>query len=140
MNEVNDVQRRIREFLAGSPHAVVGASRDRSKYGNKVLRCYLQHDRDVLAVNPNAGSVEGVTSYDRLDSLPVAVHGISVITPPEVTTAVVEDAIELGIRHVWLQPGAESRGAIESGRAAGINLIAGGPCLLVALGFRESEG
>ena len=51
---MDDVRTRITAFLAGSPHAVVGASALRTKYGNKVLRAYLQHERPVFAVNPGA--------------------------------------------------------------------------------------
>jgi predicted CoA-binding protein len=130
-------QEHIEAFLDGSPHAVVGASTDRSKYGNKVLRAYLQKDRIVLPVNPKADKVEGLKSYPDLSSLPVTVHGISVITPPEVTESIVEEAARLGIQHVWLQPGAESEHAISRGTELGLNLIAGGPCVLVALRYKE---
>ena len=127
----------IDAFLGGAPHAVVGASRDRHKYGNKVLRCYQQRQRPVYAVNPEADDVEGLTAHADLASLPEAVHGISIITPPWTTTGVVEQAIALGIRHVWMQPGAESPQALKRAREAGMNLIAGGPCILVVLHFRE---
>jgi uncharacterized protein len=60
-----------------------------------------------------------------------------VITPPPVTEKVVEEAGRLGIRHVWMQPGAESEAAVRRARELGINVISGGPCLLVVLGFRE---
>ena len=86
----------IGEFLTGSPHAVVGASRDRSKYRNEVLRVYLQQNRPVFPVNPNLDEVEGLPAYANLASIPESVHGISVITPPHVTEAVVEEAGELG--------------------------------------------
>ena len=56
----------------------------------------------------------------------------------ELTERIVEEAIAAGVRHLWMQPGAESAAAIERARAAGLNVIAGGPCLLVALGYRES--
>ncbi len=127
----------IDRFLVGSPHAVVGASRDRAKYGNKVLRAYLQNDRSVYAVNPGATEVEGVASYPDLASLPEPVHGVSIITPPAVTGRIVQQAIDLGIRHLWLQPGAESDVAVATAEEAGLNVIAGGPCILVVLGYRE---
>jgi predicted CoA-binding protein len=133
------VQEHIEAFLDGTPHAVVGASTDRSKYGNKALRAYLQNDRMVLPVNPKADKVEGLKSYPDLSSLPATVHGISVSTPPKVTESIVEEAARLGIRHVWLQPGAESEQAISRGQELGLNLIAGGPCVLVVLRYKETR-
>ena len=124
----------IDTFLDGSPHAVVGASRHRHKYGNQVLRAYVKQKRAVFAVNPAADSVEGVPAFPDLASLPEPVHGISVITPPDVTESVVEEAIALGIGHVWMQPGAESRAAVAAARDAGLNVISGGPCILVTFG------
>lgn len=132
------VQTQIEEFLDGAPHAVVGASRDRAKYGNKVLRAYLQNDRPVFAVNPNADSVEGVLSFADLQSLPESVYGISVITPPDVTEKIIEEAGKLGIKHVWMQPGAESDEALKKAAELGISVISGGPCALVVLGYRET--
>ena len=132
------VDEQIAAFLAGERFAVVGASRDRAKYGNKVLRAYLQNDLDAVPVNPRSPEIEGLPAVVDLAALPHPVHGISVITPPQVTERVVQQAIDLGIRHVWMQPGAESSTSIELAEGHGINVIAGGPCLLVALGYRES--
>jgi len=129
---------RISAFLAGQSFAVVGASRDRHKYGNKVLRCYLQHGRTAFPVNPNATEVEGLVAVPDLTVLPEPVHGVSVITPPDVTERIVEDLPRSGARFVWMQPGAESSLAVSRAEALGIDVIAGGPCLLVALGFNES--
>jgi predicted CoA-binding protein len=66
------------------------------------------------------------------------VHGVSIITPPPVTERVVEDAHSAGITRLWMQPGAESPRAIERCAELGIDVIAGGPCLLVVLGYREN--
>ena len=90
------LQQDIDQFLAGTPFAVVGASKDRAKYGNKVLRAYLQKNRDVFPVNPNAPEVEELTAYQDLEALPEAVHGISIITPPVVTESVIEQATPVG--------------------------------------------
>lgn len=127
----------VQDFLAGSKFAVVGASKDRSKYGNKVLRCYMQHGRTVYPVHPAADVIEGLPVSANLSSLPEPVHGVSIITPPAVTEAVVDEAIQLGIKHLWMQPGAESPSAIARAEAAGIDVIANGPCLLVVLGYGE---
>ena len=127
----------IQRFLAQKRFAVVGASPDRAKYGNKVLRCYLQHDRDAVPVHPKEKVVEGVAAYPSLSAIEGGVGAVSVITPPAVTEKVVEEAARLGIGHVWMQPGAESDAAVARAKELGISVIAGGPCLLVVLGFRE---
>lgn len=132
------LEARIRAFLEQGPWAVAGASNDRDKYGNKVLRCYVQKQRTpVYPVNPNAEEVEGLVCYPSLGALPEPARAVSIITQPAVTEDVVREAVELGIEHLWMQPGAESARAIELAREAGIEPIAGGPCLLVVLGYRE---
>ena len=130
---------RIQAFLAAPAFAVVGASTDRSKYGNKVLRCYLQHGRKAYPVNPKAPEVEGQPAFRSLAALPEKVSAISVITPPAATEQVVRDAHAAGVKHVWMQPGAESEAAIRTAEGLGMNVIADGPCLLVVLGYRERD-
>jgi predicted CoA-binding protein len=123
----------IEDFLAGDSYAVAGASRDRSKYGNRVLRAYLHHGRRAIPVNPHEPEVEGLATVPDVLALPEAVHGLSIITPPRVTERIVDQALEVGIRRIWMQPGAESASAIARARAAGATVIAGGPCVLVEL-------
>ena len=127
----------IARFLESPAYGVVGASRQRHKYGNKVLRCYQQNGRRAIPVNPREHEVEGVVCVPSVLDLPDDVQSISVITPPPVTERVVQEAIRRGIRHVWMQPGAESDRAIADCESAGINVIADGSCVLVVLGYRE---
>ena len=96
-----------------------------------------QHERTVYPVNPNAASVEELAVYSDLASLPGPVHGVSVITPPDVTEQIVEHLPGSGATWVWMQPGAESARAVARALELGVRVISGGPCLLVALGFRE---
>jgi predicted CoA-binding protein len=131
-------QEKIEAFLNNSRFAVVGASQDRSKYGNKVLRVYQQNDLDVVPVNPAAAEVEGLTAYRDLASIPGSIDAISIITPPAVTERVVEEAIQRGIKYIWMQPGAESQKAIKAAEASGATVIASGPCILVSLHYRDS--
>jgi predicted CoA-binding protein len=131
------VEQKITSFLESGPFAVVGASVDRSKYGNKVLRCYQQHGKAVYPINPRAAEVEGLKAYASLEALPVRPKAISVITPPKITEQVVREAAAAGVEHVWMQPGAESEAAIRTAEALGLSVIAGGPCLLVVMGYRE---
>ena len=128
---------KIDAFLEAGPYAVVGASKDRSKYGNKVLRCYLQHNLKAYPINPGASQIEGRRAFPDLAALPEPVARISVITPPAVTEQIVEEAGDAGVEFIWMQPGAESEAAVDQAERAGIGVISGGPCLLVVLGYTE---
>lgn len=127
----------IRAFLAAGPFGVVGASTDRTKYGNKVLRCYVQSGLTAYPVNPTERTIEGITAYPTLAEIPGGVGAASIITPPKVTEKIVDQAIALNIRHLWMQPGAESDAAIARAEQTGISVIARGACILVVLGYRE---
>lgn len=131
------MEQNIETFLAAPAFGVVGASPNRDKYGNKVLRCYLQKDLRAIPVNPRERFIEGQPCVPDVGQLPAEVSSISIITPPAVTERVVAEAIAHGIRNIWMQPGAESPAAIAACREQGINLIADGSCLLVVLGYHE---
>lgn len=129
--------KQISAFLAADIFGVVGASADRNKFGNKVLRCYLSHGKNVVPVNPRESAIEDLPCVATVADLPTGVSSISVITPPAITEQVVDAAIAKGIRNIWLQPGAESPQAVKRCEQAGINIIADGTCILVVLGFHE---
>jgi predicted CoA-binding protein len=130
----------IDDFLNGSRFAVAGASRDRSKFGNRVLRAYMAAGLTVHPINPTESEVEGLRCWPRIAALPEPVHGLSVITPPEVTERLVEEAAAAGLRRIWMQPGAESAHAVARAKELGLTVIAGGPCLLVELPLRRANG
>ena len=133
-----DITERIAQFLAADGFAVAGASTNREKYGNKVLRCYMQHGKHVVPVNPHAVQVEGLPSVTSVSELPDGIQSLSNITPPQITDKVVEEAIAKGIRNIWMQPGAQSPQSIQRCEDAGLNLIADGSCVLVVMGYHES--
>ena len=125
----------IRTFLVSEAFGVVGASSRRDKYGNKVLRCYQQNGYRAIPVNPVEKEIEGVAVVASVTELPDFVQSISLITPPQITEKIVEQAVARGIQYVWMQPGAESPAAIEFCLQQGVNVIADGSCVLVALGY-----
>src|SRR5512138_621391 len=94
---------KIAKFLAAPAFGVAGASTNRDKYGNKVLRCYLQKGRRAIPVHPREPSIEGVACVRSVAELPAEVASLSIVTPPPVTEQVVEQAIARGVRHVWMQ-------------------------------------
>ncbi len=128
---------RIDTFLGAPAFGVVGASSNRHKYGNKVLRCYLQNQRRVMPVNPVAKEIEGLECVPSVTDLYNEVSSISIITPPQVTEKVVEQAIARGIKNIWMQPGSESPQAVAACERAGVNVIADGSCVLVVMGYHE---
>jgi predicted CoA-binding protein len=131
------MQDQIDRFLAVGRFAVVGASGDRAKFGNKVLRCYAQHGLPVVGVHPRADEVEEQPCYPSLREVPGEPRAVSVVTPPALARSIVDDAIASGVRQLWFQPGAEDPDAVAHAREHGLEVLAGGPCLLVALGFRD---
>lgn len=121
----------IEAFLASTTFAVVGASADRGKYGNRVLRFLMENGRNVVPVNPNAVTVEGLPAFCSLCDIPATPEAISINTQPKVTEQVVQEAIDLGIRKIWMQPGAENMAAIGYCHEAGVSVIHSGPCILL---------
>lgn len=129
-----ELKERLTQFFTSPAFAVVGASAKRDKFGYKVFSCYRQHGYHAIPVHPVLSELDGVACVADVSELPDDVLSISVITPPPVTEKVVRQAAVKGIRNIWLQPGAESEDALKFCHEQGINVIAGGPCLLVELG------
>jgi len=132
-----DVDKKIEKFLSATGFAVAGASTNRDKYGNKILRCYLQNNKRAIPINPRATQIEGVDCVPSVTALPDDVKSLSIITPPKITEQVVDEAVAKGIENIWMQPGAQSPAAIATCEKNGINVIADGSCLLVVLHYRE---
>lgn len=132
-----ELNEKIAAFLADGPFAVAGASSDREKYGNQVLRALVAAGRRVYPLNPRHAEVEGLPCYADVASTPEPVRSLSIVTQPAATEQIVRQAAAAGVRHVWMQPGAESPMAVEEAQRLGLNVIAGGPCLLVALAVME---
>jgi predicted CoA-binding protein len=129
----------IEKFLNANTFAVAGASQDRSKYGNKVYRAIIASGRTAYPLNPAAPEVEGNPAFATIAGLPVVPESLSIVTPPQVTRQVIQQAIAAGIKNVWMQPGAEDDEASQAAREAGLNVIDDGSCILVLLA-RENRG
>ncbi|KAJ2961951.1 hypothetical protein NQZ79_g2833 [Umbelopsis isabellina] len=121
-----------REFLLDNKHfAVAGASTNRSKVGNQVLRWYQNNNLQVTPINPREPNVEGLTSITSVSELPDPKNtGLSIITPPSITLKTLQDAHAAGIKYVWLQPGTDDQEVLEYAKNAGFKFVSGGPCIL----------
>jgi predicted CoA-binding protein len=113
--------------------AVVGATDTPWKYGGKIYRDLKAKGFLVRAVNPNRNSVDGDPAYPDLASVPDEIDIVDVVVPPDVAERIVVDAAELGLTHIWFQPGAESQRVIEQARAAGLDVIHH-QCIMVRAG------
>lgn len=126
-------------FLAAKSFAVAGASRDRSKYGNKVFQALVASGRTVYPLNPSAPEVEGHQAFPSISDLPEVPESLSVVTPPLVTREIIQQAIAAGVKNIWMQPGAEDEQTSQLARDAGINVIDDGSCVLVTLSLERNR-
>jgi predicted CoA-binding protein len=116
-----------RELIADAVNrrvwAVVGASNDRAKFGNRIYRVMREAGYRVYPVNPTADEVEGDRAYPSLGALPERPDVADIVVPATVGMQIADDAKAADIPFFWLQPGAESPELIEHAEALGLNVI-----------------
>ncbi|MBX3431784.1 MAG: CoA-binding protein [Pirellulales bacterium] len=118
--------------------AIVGASADRNKYGNKSVRAHLAQGYTVFPVNPKESEIEGLPAYAQLADVPVErLDRVSMYVPPAVGQALLPQIVAKGCDELWLNPGSESDALIEQARAAGLNPIVA--CSIVDVGMSPYE-
>ena len=114
---------------------IIGASADRSKFGNKAVRAYQRQGHEVLPVNPRGGEIEGHRAYPSIADVPGPIDRASLYVPPNVGLKVVEELASRGdVAEVWLNPGAESDELIEHARMLGFDPIVA--CSIMDIGER----
>ena len=112
--------------------AVIGASNDRSKFGNRAVRAYLLQGHTVIPINPHENEVEGIKAYKSVLDVPGTIDMASFYVPPDVGEQVMNEIAKKGITEVWLNPGAESDRLIRHAQALHIEPIIA--CSIVAIG------
>jgi uncharacterized protein len=117
--------------------AVIGASNNPGKFGNRAVRAYLEQGYTVIPINPHEREVEGVAAYASVLDVPGRIDLASFYVPPEVGETVIEQVVQKGVAEVWLNPGADSDALIARARALGIRPIVA--CSIVALGMRSCD-
>jgi predicted CoA-binding protein len=114
----------------GTTVAVVGATDNPSKYGYVIYRDLKRKGYRVYPVNPGRATVDSDPAYRNLASLPVQPTIVNLVVPPKVAASVLKESLELGLKNIWLQPGAESPENLAFLQEKGFNYLANA-CIMV---------
>jgi uncharacterized protein len=112
--------------------AVIGASNNRSKFGNRAVRAFRQQGYTVVPINPHETEVEGLKTYASVLDVPGPIDMASIYVPPEIGEQIIGEIAQKGIAEVWLNPGAESDELVARAKALDIQPIIA--CSIVAIG------
>jgi hypothetical protein len=112
--------------------AVVGASSDRTKFGNKALRAFQAEGHTVIPINPNELEVEGLKTYASVLDVPYAIDMATVYVQPEIAQQLLAEFEKKKIPEIWINPGAESDDLVAEAKRRHLNIIQA--CSIVALG------
>ncbi len=112
--------------------AVVGASTDRGKFGNKAVRAFQAQGYHVIPITPNEPQVEGLRTYASVLEVPEAIDMATVYVQPDVALRLLDEFEKKGIPEIWINPGAESDELLTEARRRKLNVIAA--CSIVGIG------
>jgi uncharacterized protein len=117
--------------------AIIGASNDRSKYGNKSVRAHLKEGFTVYPINPKESQVEGLPAFRSISDVPARPDRISVYVPPAVVLKLLPDIAAKGCDELWLNPGTESEEVLREAERLGLKVIQA--CSIVAIGVSPHQ-
>lgn len=112
--------------------AVIGASRDPCKFGNKAVRAFARRGFDVVPVNPREAVVEERPCYPSVLHVPGPIDIATLYVPPAVGETLLDELAAKGVGEVWINPGAESPRLVARARALGLSPLLG--CSLLRIG------
>jgi predicted CoA-binding protein len=116
--------------------AVIGASTDRSKFGNKAVRAYVRQGWTIYPVHPTAAEIEGVPAFVSLRDVPGPVQRIAIYLPPEVGIEVLPDIAAVEHEEFFVNPGAESEAFIARAKELGLDPME--TCAIIEVGESPS--
>ena len=117
--------------------AVVGASNDRRKFGNKALRAFRAEGYTVVPINPHEKEVEGIAAYRSVLDVPMPIDMATVYVQPDVACRLLDEFEQKQIREIWLNPGAESDELLLEAKRRKLNVIAA--CSIIGIGRSPSQ-
>ncbi len=107
------MQNTIKEFMGKKRFAIIGATDNPEKNGNRIFKNLKGRGYEVYPVNPKLDEIEETKVYHSLSEIPVEVDVVDFVVPPPVTEEILKECKTLGLTRIWLQPGAESEAAIQ---------------------------
>jgi len=122
--------KRIEDFIASEPIAIVGVSRNPKKFGQMAFKELKDKGMNVIPINPAAEEILGIKAYPDVTALPPEVKGVIIMTKKEQTATIVRDAKAKGIKNIWIQQNADSKEALNELEGTDINYISG-ECILM---------
>jgi|ERR1017187_10487701 predicted CoA-binding protein len=117
--------------------AIIGASADRAKFGNKAVRAFLRQGYTVYPVNPKEAEIEGLPAFKSIGEVPVRPNLVSVYLPPPVLLKVLPAIAARGCDELWLNPGTESDEVLTLAEKLGLNVVQA--CSIVGVGVSPAE-
>jgi predicted CoA-binding protein len=117
--------------------AVVGASNDRRKFGNKAVRAFQAEGHTVIPINPHETLVEGIKAYASVLDVPGPIDMATVYVQPRVATALLDEFERKQIPEIWMNPGAEDDAFMEEAERQGLNVIYA--CSIVGIGRSPAQ-
>ncbi len=117
--------------------AIVGASKDRSKFGNIAVRAYAENGYDVYPVNPKEPEIEGHTAYASVADIPVYLDRVSIYLPPDRALTMLEELSEVEVGEVFLNPGSDTPAVLEKAHDLGLNAVC--ECSILDIGLHPAE-
>lgn len=118
--------------------AIVGASGDRDKFGNKAIRAYQSQGYQVFPVNPAGGEIEGLVAYASLGDVPQQpLDRIALYVPPAIGLKLLPEISRVGCGELWVNPGAESDELLAEAERLGLNVVQA--CAIVDLGANPAQ-
>ncbi len=112
--------------------AVLGASRDRAKYGNRAVRAYRAQGWRVYPINPHAATIEGLPAFASIAAVPGPVDRVTAYLPPEKLLPLLDEIARQRVGELFLNPGAESSAVIARAQELRIPVVLG--CSIVDIG------
>jgi uncharacterized protein len=117
--------------------AIIGASNDRNKYGNKAVRAFVQQGYNVYPINLKETEIEGLPVFKSIGDVPERPDMVSVYIHPEALLELLPQIAAKGCDELWLNPGAESGEVIAEAERLGLNVIQA--CSIVGVGLSPSR-